>query len=318
MPTLGEHGLSLQADERDVGALSLALGQAGIAILRPTPELATLEDLFFRLTERRRDGAPAQAADGAGAGARRREPGGREVSSVAHAPAAAPAAQRWHRPSTLIVYRWELRKLLSQKRTYLGLFLAVLMPLIFVLSQHLRAHHPHEQDNIFASQITQSGLATPVLMLLFESLFLLPLIASLVAGDIIAAEDGNGTLKTILTRSVDRGQVFAAKTLAAMTYAALAVFLSATVATIAGVASWGFKSITSSSGTVVSAPKALLLVYAANACFLIPLLAIVVHRRPALDGHPQQRGRRRRNGRDHAVLRSSPRSRAWKASARTC
>jgi ABC-2 type transport system ATP-binding protein len=48
----GEHdGFSIQADERHVGELSLALGQAGIAILALTPELATLEDLFFRLTE---------------------------------------------------------------------------------------------------------------------------------------------------------------------------------------------------------------------------------------------------------------------------
>ena len=71
---------------------------------------------------------------------------------------------------------------------------------------------------------------------------MLPLVAALVAGDIVANEDGNGTLKTILTRSVDRGQVFAAKALAAMTYAAIAVFLSAAVATVAGVASWGFHS----------------------------------------------------------------------------
>jgi ABC-2 type transport system ATP-binding protein len=48
---IGEHGLSFQADERDVGSLSLALAQAGVAILALTPELATLEDLFFRLTE---------------------------------------------------------------------------------------------------------------------------------------------------------------------------------------------------------------------------------------------------------------------------
>jgi ABC-2 type transport system ATP-binding protein len=47
----GEHGLSFQAQERDVGALTLALGAAGIGILALTPELATLEDLFFRLTE---------------------------------------------------------------------------------------------------------------------------------------------------------------------------------------------------------------------------------------------------------------------------
>ncbi|HEY3828901.1 MAG TPA: ATP-binding cassette domain-containing protein [Solirubrobacteraceae bacterium] len=47
----GEHGLGFQAQERDVGALTLALGAAGIGILALTPELATLEDLFFRLTE---------------------------------------------------------------------------------------------------------------------------------------------------------------------------------------------------------------------------------------------------------------------------
>jgi len=44
-------GLSFQADEQHVGATSLALGAAGIGILALTPELATLEDLFFRLTE---------------------------------------------------------------------------------------------------------------------------------------------------------------------------------------------------------------------------------------------------------------------------
>ena len=47
----GEHGLGFQAQEHDVGSLSLTLAQAGIGILALTPELATLEDLFFRLTE---------------------------------------------------------------------------------------------------------------------------------------------------------------------------------------------------------------------------------------------------------------------------
>ena len=49
--SIGEHGLTFEAQESDVGRLSLALGQAGVAILALTPELATLEDLFFRLTE---------------------------------------------------------------------------------------------------------------------------------------------------------------------------------------------------------------------------------------------------------------------------
>jgi ABC-2 type transport system ATP-binding protein len=47
----GAHGLEFSAQEQDVGELSLALGRAGIPILALTPQLATLEDLFFRLTE---------------------------------------------------------------------------------------------------------------------------------------------------------------------------------------------------------------------------------------------------------------------------
>ena len=49
-----------------LGELSLALGRAGIGILALTPELATLEDLFFRLTEgaERDNAAQAAAANG--------------------------------------------------------------------------------------------------------------------------------------------------------------------------------------------------------------------------------------------------------------
>jgi len=53
-----EHGIAFEADEQHVAGLSLALGRAGIAILTLTPELATLEDLFFRLT-----GAGASAGE---------------------------------------------------------------------------------------------------------------------------------------------------------------------------------------------------------------------------------------------------------------
>jgi ABC-2 type transport system ATP-binding protein len=60
--TAGEHGLGFQAEEREVAALTLALARAGVGILALTPELATLEDLFFRLTEGQ---APDAAADAA-------------------------------------------------------------------------------------------------------------------------------------------------------------------------------------------------------------------------------------------------------------
>jgi ABC-2 type transport system permease protein len=200
------------------------------------------------------------------------------MSAIANTPPAllrdtAPVGAR--RPSLLTIWRWELRKLIAQKRTYLGLALAMILPVIFVIAQGVR--HSHDRgggQGVFVAQITQSGLATPVLMLTFLSLFMLPLVAALVAGDVVAAEDSNGTLKTILTRSADRGQIFLAKTLAAMSYATAAAFLSALVATIAGISAWGFHSLTSLSGTVVSAPEGLLLVFASNAIYLIALFTV--------------------------------------------
>ena len=66
-PSSGEHGLGFEGDEPAVAELSLALGAAGIGILALTPELATLEDLFFRLTEgAARDRANAEAGSDAG------------------------------------------------------------------------------------------------------------------------------------------------------------------------------------------------------------------------------------------------------------
>jgi ABC-2 type transport system ATP-binding protein len=61
--SIGEHGLGFQADERAVGELSLALARDDIAILALTPELATLEDLFFRLTEGGEDDSGNGAAE---------------------------------------------------------------------------------------------------------------------------------------------------------------------------------------------------------------------------------------------------------------
>jgi ABC-2 type transport system ATP-binding protein len=65
----GEHGLAFEAEEGNVGAVSLALAGAGIGILALTPELATLEDLFFRLTEAD-NGGPASPAEAGGAAER--------------------------------------------------------------------------------------------------------------------------------------------------------------------------------------------------------------------------------------------------------
>jgi len=114
-----------------------------------------------------------------------------------------------------------------------------------------------------------------LVLLLFGAVWLFPLITALVAGDIIASEDHNGTLKTIFTRSLERGQIFAGKLCATATYAVAAILLAGTVGVIAGSIQSGFNSLQSLSGTIVSAPKALELVYVSLLIYLIPIAAIV-------------------------------------------
>jgi len=175
-------------------------------------------------------------------------------------------------PSALTVYRWELRKLRFQRRTYLGLGAAVLVPLIFVTAVALEPGGPEEVA--FGRYIDTTGLAIPLVLLLFGSIWLFPLITALVAGDIVASEDHNGTLKTILTRSLGRGQIFAGKTLAAGTYAIVAILLNGVVAIVAGCLVSGFNPLTSLSGTPIPATRALELVLASLLVYLIPILAV--------------------------------------------
>jgi ABC-2 type transport system permease protein len=194
------------------------------------------------------------------------------MSAVAATAAAKPA--RIKRPGVRTVYRWELFKLRHQKRTYLGLGGATIVPILFVLAIHFR-HDRRGGDFAFSSYLTRSGLAVPLVLLLFGAVWLFPLITALVAGDIFASEDHNGTLKTIFTRSLERWQIFAGKALAAATYAVIAIFLSGTVAVIAGSIQSGFNSLQSLSGTIVSAPKALELVYVSLLVYLIPIATIM-------------------------------------------
>src|SRR5947208_175231 len=170
------------------------------------------------------------------------------------------------------VYRWEIAKLLAQKRTYLGLVSAMAVPLIFVVVLVLQSVGPN--DVPLGRYIRDTGLATPFVVLFFMSIWGFPLITALVAGDIVASETQNGTLKTILTRSRERGQVFAGKALAAFTYTLAVVVSMGVVGVVAGSVAWGFHSFTSLSGTPVSAGRGLGLMFASLAVYVVPLAGI--------------------------------------------
>ena len=172
------------------------------------------------------------------------------------------------------VYKWELLKLRAQKRTYLGLGAAMLVPIIFVVALAVKGGQGGPTDIPIGRYIRDTGLATPFVVLFFMSIWAFPLITALVAGDVVASESHNDTLKTILTRSRERGEIFTGKLLAAFTYALAAVLVMGIFGTVAGTIEWGFKPLTSLSGTQVPALHGLGLLARASAIYALSLLAI--------------------------------------------
>src|SRR5215213_11413359 len=191
---------------------------------------------------------------------------------TAHAVGATLGRRR--RPGVGTVYAWELRKLRVQKRTYIGLGAAMLVPLIFISALAFNSDAGGDGDLPFGRYVRETGLAIPLVGLFFGSIWLFPLITALVAGDIIATEDHHGTLKTILTRSVERWQVFVGKALAALTYTAVILVTYVGIALVAGGLIWGFDPLTTLSGTSVTPGRALLLTGAGTLAYLLPMTAI--------------------------------------------
>jgi ABC-2 type transport system permease protein len=178
--------------------------------------------------------------------------------------------------ATFATYSWELRKLAAQKRTWAGLAAAVIVQLVFLISILISKVTPN--DGPYADPmghgLRHSGLALTPVVLKEMAYFGPTIIAALVAGDIVANEDGGGTLKTILVRSVRRGEILAAKTLALFTYVVIALLVFAVTGIVAGTIAWGFHPLANISGTTISAPHALGLTFAAIAVYAVPTIAI--------------------------------------------
>lgn len=119
---------------------------------------------------------------------------------------------------------------------------------------------PPPLETLYGRYLKDTGYATPLAILVYASQWLLPLIAALMAGDVFSSEDQNGTLKTILTRSVDRTAVFWGKLGAAFTLTTLAVIVVAVSATLAGVVTVGSDPRVNVGGVVRPASTALGLV----------------------------------------------------------
>ena len=172
--------------------------------------------------------------------------------------------------SLTAVLGWEIRKLSAQLRARFVLLGAFLGPIPVVAAINAQAQAP--KDTLFGRYATTSGYSLALLLLGFAGQWALPLLTSIVAGDIFASEDLHGTWKTVLTRSASRSQLYWAKVITSFGFATLvvAVLSASTIAT--SVILGGHGRLTGVSGQPIGSPEALRLVSESWASTLVPTL----------------------------------------------
>jgi ABC-2 type transport system permease protein len=112
-------------------------------------------------------------------------------------------------------YRFEMVKLVAQWRIRLVFIACLLAPAIYsaVISQQTSL----PADAVYGRLMNQSGWAGSLAILVFMGTILLPLLTSVVAGDIFAVEDRLGTWRHLLVAVRSPRRIFASKALAALT-----------------------------------------------------------------------------------------------------
>jgi ABC-2 type transport system permease protein len=122
------------------------------------------------------------------------------------------------RPTSVAVsrcYRFELVKLVAQWRIRLLFIACLIAPAVYsaVVSQQTSL----PADAVYGRLMGQSGWAGSLAILVFMGTLLLPLLTSVVAGDIFAVEDRLGTWRHLLVAVRSPRRIFVSKALAALT-----------------------------------------------------------------------------------------------------
>ena len=187
---------------------------------------------------------------------------------------AAPAAPVTppHRVPVARGYRFELVKLLAQWRVRLLILAAWLGPAIVVVGVSEQGVLP--SDTPFGRWLHDTGWAAPVVGLGFSGMWALPLLVSVVAGDVFAAEDRLGTWRHLLVAIRSPRRIFVAKALASLTVVLVLVAGLALSSTAAGVAVVGNRPLVGLDGHLLAPADAAGKVLLAWLCALAPTLAL--------------------------------------------
>jgi ABC-2 type transport system permease protein len=168
-------------------------------------------------------------------------------------------------------YRFELVKLLSQWRVILLIAACWLAPAVFVVGVGQQSSLP--SDTVFGRWMDQTGWAGSLVVLAFACTWALPLLVSLVAGDVFAAEDRLGTWRHLMVAVRSPRRIFLAKSAASLTVIVLMVLGLAVSGIAGGLLAIGDQPLVGLDGHLLAPGDAAATVLLAWLCVLAPTLA---------------------------------------------
>ncbi|HYY89315.1 MAG TPA: ABC transporter permease [Chloroflexota bacterium] len=168
-------------------------------------------------------------------------------------------------------YRFELIKLLAQWPIRMVLLACWLGPAVLVAAISRQSSLP--ADTVFGRWMDQTGWAGPLVVLTFSCSWVLPLLTSLVAGDVFASEDRLGTWRHLLVAVRSPRRIFAAKALASLTVIVLLVAGMAASGIAGGLAAVGNRPLVGLDGYLLAPGQAASAVLLAWTSALAPTLA---------------------------------------------
>ncbi len=153
----------------------------------------------------------------------------------------------------------ELRKLVRRPRTWVSIALLAALPTLVAVFLAVSDVAPRPGTGpAFLSAVLDNGALFPAAALAIVLPLFLPVAVAVVAGDAIAGEAQDGTLRYLLIRPVGRTHLLVAKLISVMAYTLLAVLVVSGVAYVVGTQLFGSGPLPSVSGTELSTGAATL------------------------------------------------------------
>ncbi|MBA6441113.1 ABC transporter permease [Streptomyces sp. GMR22] len=168
--------------------------------------------------------------------------------------------------------RFEFVKLVSQWRIRLLVLACWIAPALFVAGVSRQSTLP--VDTLFGRWMLASGWAGPLVMLGFAGTWALPLLTSVVAGDVFASEDRLGTWRHLLVAVRSPRRIFVAKAVASLTVLLLLVAGLAVSSTVGGLLVVGDQPLVGLDGHLLAPSDAAVSVLLSWVCVLAPTLAL--------------------------------------------